>query len=206
MSYQWLLALQITLPALVIPIVILAGHRMRGGPATLLGAGAPVALLTLWLLGQTGAIHSATPEFYAYVETYLVMGAGLLLLAGWAATLASAISERRWGWSALLTLAVYLSVFLFVAMLLSPSGYCVFDSQSGICSAGQSLILLQFLAATLIGPAAILAYTLLARQPTFLRPSRAQPDGLLATPLGAPDTGPLGGGSGNGEPGAGAWE
>lgn len=202
MTEAVVLALQVSLPALVIPAAVLAGMRLRGGPATLMGVGAPLALLALWLLGQSGVLQGENGQVYSYAETYLLIGAALLLIGAWAIALAAAASARRWGWVALLTLAVYLSFYVFIAMLFSTNSNCLFNAQAPGCGASAQSLLPPFLASAFIGPVAILAYTLLARQP---RRRAALPDGLLATPISAPaepaPDAPTS--SGHGEPGAG---
>jgi hypothetical protein len=197
MAEEWLLALEIPLVELVIPVFVIIGRRASGRVATALGAGALLSFLLLWLLGTAGEYTGASP-LPAVAPTYLLFAGALLLLGGWAVALADAAGERRSGWVALLAVVVYLACVAFIQVPASPYSACLFQYKAPYCSTqfqGEQLLLL---AAGFVGPAAVIAYALLAPRPR--RPD-ALPEGVQATPLGAAADNPdaLAGG----EPGAG---
>lgn len=197
MAEEWLLALEVPLVVLVIPVFVIIGRRAPGGTATALGAGALLSFLLLWLLGTTGEYTGASP-LPAVAPTYLLFAGALLLLGGWAVALADAAGERRWGWVALLAVAVYLACAAFIQVLASPYSACLLESVEPYCAEGYPGELWILLAAGFAGPAAVIVYALLAPRPR--RPD-ALPEGVQMTPLGAAGDNPdaLAGG----EPGAG---
>jgi len=186
MPDQWRLALEIPLLALVIPAAILAGHRMRGGSILVTSGGAILAFAVFWAAGLTGGFSRGNTfnlDAFFYVYIYVFFGGVILLLSAWALALAGAMSERRWVWVALLNPAVYLTFVALVAILLSPYFSCMFSPQQPYCLSANASLWESFIAASFIGPVAVLLYAL---RPYFTRRG-ALPAGLRASRLGAPD-------------------
>lgn len=185
MQGEWLLALEIPLVVLVIPAAIALGRRAPGGPATVLGAGALLAFLLMWLLETIGAYaNNVAPSL---VFLYLFLAGALLLLGGWAVALAGAAGERRWGWVALLAAVVYLAWAAFIGVLSGPYSACMFGFPAPYCSTAYPGQLALLLVAAFAGPAVVLAYALLTPHP---QRSASLPAGLHVTPLAAPRSEP----------------
>jgi hypothetical protein len=182
------LTLTIPIVALVIPGAIFMGQLWRNGALVICGACALLAFLTLWTLGATAAVSGGNPPLNSQADTiytviYTFLGADLLLFAGWALALASAVNQRRWGWVMALIASVFVSLALFTYAEQATNGACsAYASQP--CFLGLPLAYLYFLVASVSGPTAILAYALVAPQPQ--RP-RALPAGLSTSPILTPE-------------------
>ena len=191
MPIEWVVTLALPLLTLVIPAAALGGRRMRGGAVALMAGGALLAFLALWLQGATGVFSGAANPLAgiaSIVDACLFLGGLLLALGGWAAALVAAARTRRWSLVALLSLAVYLSSTAFIAAIaLTPFGSCLFEPLQPVCASPPLAEQALLAAASLIAPSAILAYALSAPQSSDPE-RRAQPSGLVASPLSALET------------------
>ncbi len=185
MFNQWALALQIPLLALVIPAAIIIGQRVRGGPLVVAGAAALLAFVAFWLVGTTRALSGGNP-FNGVSLIYIFFGGVILLLGAWALALAQAVSERRWAWVALLSLAVYLTFAALFAIALSPYSACMFAPQQPYCASTNQTMQALLTAGSFMGPGAILVFALRA----YLPRRGAPPVGLNVSRLGATDDEP----------------
>ena len=145
--------------ALPIPAAILIGQRWRSGAMVASALGVLIALLPIWIISVMN-LPSAWPywELFSYVAIFLVAGGVLLFVSAWAVALERAFSQRHW-WGFLLVLVGGLvSDGLF--FLVNPLFYypCPSGSSGLSCFSDPQLTHTIFLAAILIGPAAILAY------------------------------------------------
>jgi hypothetical protein len=185
MPVQWRPALEVPLLALVIPAAILVGQRVRGGPLLVASGGALLGFVIFWASGLTGGFSSGnTFNYDAFVVyTCVFFGAVMLLLGAWALALAGAMGERRWGWAALLSLAVYLTFAALVAIVSSPYPSCLFAPQQPYCLSANVSVWKSFAVGSFIGPVAVLLYAL---RP-YIAPRSALPAGLRASRLDAPD-------------------
>jgi hypothetical protein len=161
--------------ALFIPLSIVLGQWARGGPVTVASIGAGLGFTFFWVVTITYSSQSA--EGITLTSLPSLIGGALLTFAAWALALADALRARRWGWLAAVWIAVYVTIAAMYFMVTTPVVSCIYTSSIPYYCASQSRIFYWLIVAgCFVGPAVLLAYAL--RHAT-----RAQPDGLSASPL-----------------------
>lgn len=181
MVIPWQQLILVTSPFLCVPLVVLLGHHRKHGAVLWAGGGALTLLFILVaFLGGISPIGSGP------INLLLALAALLLIVTGWALTLAVAANDRMWRWLAALTLAGYASlVTLFVAItgivpcLLyfgpgasASSGPRAFGSVCPVVSPPTQLLGVACLVA---GPVAMLAFAIRGYQWRRTLMWRAQP-------------------------------
>lgn len=166
MLIPWQQLILVTSPFLCVPLVVLLGQRRKHGVVLWAGGGALTLLFILVaFLGGISPIGSSP------INLILAVVALLLILTGWALTLAVAANDRMWRWLAALTLAGYASlVTLFVAITGIVPCLLYFgpgaSASSGprafgpVCSVVSPLAQLLSVASLAAGPVAMLAFAI----------------------------------------------
>src|SRR5579883_2515329 len=93
---------------LLIPAIILLGHRRPHGSIVLSSGAAIVVFSVFWLLGGTVGLYEGSTSadmVKVYIIQFLLLGGLVLLIASWTLSLNAAAQARRWLWQALLVLA-----------------------------------------------------------------------------------------------------
>jgi len=179
-------------------IILILGRWVRGGSIATASGAATLAFAAFWLeiqsatlaeMNPVSSVSSAPPSYTdVLIALYTFLVAALLLFAAWAIALADAVSSHRWGWVALLCLALYASITAVVGLTTSPLLSCAYSSpQIPVCWTISPVTRALIIAGCFVGPVALLIYA--------LRPlahgSPTLPDGLTVSPLDTPQAEPL---------------
>jgi hypothetical protein len=200
---DWGPALVNTVGVLVIPAAIVLGYFWRRDPLIGVAGTALLAVLTLWLVGASGALTpvllaaaGVEPASLALTQAVYRLYVALVMLfvllaVTWALALANTLQARHWWWLLALLPAGYLSLVLFAySMLFSPDITCLFaDVSQIVCPDGPALAYLRYPLMCAVGPGLTLVYAIWGRAGLSLRqlvPARVRPEGLSVAPLAAP--------------------
>lgn len=187
MQIFWEPILLVPLVAMVIPIAILIGQRLRGGPLTGLSAGAVLGILICLALSWA-SLWSGDAPYPTSLSSVLALACGsVLLLGGFALAGADALRARRREWAVGLCVATYATFVGLIGPIIIPIRSCQYGPLGApTCSPPDVGRFLLFAALSLLGPCAMLVYALRA-QGHAAQPETALPDGLTISRLDATD-------------------
>jgi len=194
---------------LLIPAIILLGHRRPHGSIVLSSGAAIVVFAVFWLLGGTVGLYEGSTSadmVKVYIIQFLLLGGLVLLIASWTLSLNAAAQARRWLWQALLVLAGLITFCMVLLLIFIPPWQmpCFFMQNSTpdstnvldpgavpVCQPVNPLIPILIIAGYFVGPVAALLSavrpSLLARRTLGFSHAHQLPEGLTVSRLGAAD-------------------
>lgn len=165
--------------ALLIPLTAIIGQWARGGAITVASIGAALCIGGFWF--TTDAFLPQYP-MAALATSYLGLGGGaLFIITSWALALDSAVRSRRWGWFAVIWLAVYITPAAAFGILITPLVACAYFIYPTACTPQNHMLYWLLVVGSLVGPAVLLAYGLRYAP-------RARPDGASVSHLDATES------------------
>lgn len=185
MPQNWQPVVLIGSLALVIPLVIILGQRLRGGPTAVASGGALLGIAAVWLLLRTAYTPTGLNGWAVLLTIIGLAGGILLLVAGWTLALADAAQSQRWGWLAVLCFTMFLNVAAMYNTYGTAYATCFAQPAqpwqemcASINPIAEALVILGWF----VGPATSLVYALRLHAPQ----SHALPDDLSVSSLDAP--------------------
>ncbi|HET9109876.1 MAG TPA: hypothetical protein VFN78_03525 [Ktedonobacterales bacterium] len=174
----------IPLIAMVIPVAILIGQRLRGDPLISLSAGALAGFVIYLALTWASLWVSDTQYSESLLQGLSTIGGAVLLLSAFAMSFTDALRMRRRGWAVALCVAVYATFFALIGVFSAPLRSCAYFPQGApTCTSPDVTRFLLLAAINLVGPCAMLTYALRAQGRA--EPASTLPKGLTISRLDA---------------------